>query len=89
VASLRCFAATPHLVTTLEVLIVSRDSGSIPIADLVHLRPLRALRSLHVRCLSTPVEEALLWLWTPGTAQFPARYWPRLAEVSLMRKRGR
>jgi len=67
---------------------VSRDCGSIPIDDLEHLRPLRALRTLHVRCLSTPVEEALLQLWTPGTAQFPARYWPRLADVSLMGKRG-
>lgn len=76
--SLRCFAETPHLSHTLQELQLGRSSGCIAPAELVHLQPLHALRSLVVQCLSAPPSGEL-------SAKPPRRSasWPRMEQVEL------
>jgi len=81
--SLRCFAKTPHLAHTLQWLCLWAGSGCIPVSELAHLQPLRALRHLRLLCLASSLPTDDLAQLTPGNPQFAARYWPKLEFVGL------
>jgi len=63
-ATLRCFSETPHLSHSLQQLYLSLASDSLAPAELLHLRPLRALRRLWVGGLSG-------WVTAELRAQLP------------------
>jgi len=77
--TLRCIAEAPHLVATLQRLVLT---GTTMPSELVHLRLLSALRSLTMNHRA-PAEPLLRAQLTPGHPQFLARHWPRLEQVNL------
>jgi len=82
--SLRCFAETPHLADTLQLLHLTDACGSIDPSELLHLRLLRALRELAVECLSAAPSAEFEAQLRPDEAR---RYWPSIQHVELDTRR--
>jgi len=83
--SLRCLAETPHLAHTLQRLQITRWEG-LPVTELKHLQPLRALRDLLVVGLTGWSLSSIRERLTPGHAKFDRRRWPHLTSAMLIRR---